>query len=61
MDVYYHPLSREIFDDPYPVYRRLLAQHVTEQEIFEFIGTGTLAHFATFGARVSGSRFDGAP
>ena len=23
MDVYYHPLSREIFEDPYPVYRKL--------------------------------------
>lgn len=23
MDVYYHPLSREIFEDPYPVYRQL--------------------------------------
>jgi cytochrome P450 len=23
LSVYYHPLSREIFDDPYPVYRRL--------------------------------------
>lgn len=23
MAVYYHPLSREIFDDPYPVYRQL--------------------------------------
>lgn len=23
MQVYYHPFSREIFDDPYPVYRRL--------------------------------------
>jgi cytochrome P450 len=23
VDVYYHPLSREVFDDPYPVYRGL--------------------------------------